>query len=65
MKKAVRKSIQDPEGFGELRFVDSIDLCDLPPCPIIVYSRSGRTVIPPPVPRMKSRGGEKGDSSHD
>ena len=51
--KTVRKSIQDPEGFGELVFGGSIDLCDLPPCPIIVYSRSGRTVIPPPDVKSK------------
>ena len=52
-QKLIQKSIQDPEGSGELVFEGSIDLSDLPPCPIIVYSRSGRTVIPPPEVKSK------------
>jgi len=49
----IRKSVQDPEGFGELVFECSVGLSDLPPCPIVIYSRSGRTVIPPPEVKSK------------
>jgi len=47
-KESNRGFIQDPEGGGELAFGGSVNLWDLPPCPIIVYSRVGKVVIPPP-----------------